>query len=97
MISPVRRGSGVNGEEREPTEPAHGEIDKGNQPNVQTVTSLLSEESDLSYTPEQDSIFGKLFKLGVYISRTPRCTNSIMIPLEDMSSSHEDWIDKGLV
>ena len=33
--------------------------DKGNQPNVQTVTLPLYDESDVSHTPEEDSIFIK--------------------------------------
>ena len=39
--------------------------------------------------------FSKIFKLGVYISRTSNCTNSIVVTPEDLSSIREDWIDDG--
>ena len=39
-----------------------------------------------------DLFFKKISKLGVFVSRTTRCTNSIVIKPEDLSRGQEDWI-----
>ena len=43
------------------------DIDKGNKPNVHTVKLPLSDKSDLSYNPEEYSIFLKAGNLGFEI------------------------------
>ena len=67
VLSPIRKDSRDDGASGEKTETAGKEPDNGNQPNVQLVTLLLSNESDLSYNHEEDSIFIKAGNFGFKI------------------------------
>ena len=42
-----------------------------------------------------DLFFSKRFKLGMYISRSSECTETVVITPEDLSSTWEEWIEDG--
>ena len=43
----------------------------------------------------RDLFFSEIFKLGMYISRSSECMETVVITPEDLSSTREEWIEDG--
>ena len=64
VLSPIQRQGGDCEFMGESFKPANRATEKGNPPNVQPVTLPVADDSDMSYNPENDSLFKKTGNLG---------------------------------
>ena len=61
------------------------------------MTKLFFKGGHFPSAYVRDLFFSEIFKLGLYISRTSRCTNSIVVMPEGLSGIREDELDDELL